>query len=87
MDKKVKLNSDSSVGLVKTKFFNFAEKPNELILSNGIKLGPITIAYQTYGELNSKKSIQSWYSMHCQGILMQQAITARMTLSQAGGIR
>ena len=56
MNKKVKLNSDNSVGLVKTKFFNFAEKPNGLILSNGIKLGPITIAYQTYGELNSKKS-------------------------------
>ena len=56
MSKKVKLNRDNSVGLVKTKFFNFAEKPNELILSNGIKLGPITIAYETYGELNSKKS-------------------------------
>ncbi|MBE3094278.1 MAG: homoserine O-acetyltransferase [Actinobacteria bacterium] len=56
MNKKVKLNSDNSAGLVKTKFFNFAEKPNELILSNGIKLGPIIIAYQTYGKLNSKKS-------------------------------
>ena len=56
MNEKVKPNSDNSVGLVKTKFFNFAEKPNELILSNGVKLGPITIAYQTYGELNSKKS-------------------------------
>lgn len=56
MNEKVKLNRDNSVGLVKTKFFNFAEKPNELILSNGIKLGPIAIAYQTYGELNSKKS-------------------------------
>ena len=56
MNEKVKLNRDNSVGLVKTKFFDFAEKPNELILSNGIKLGPITIAYQTYGELNSKKS-------------------------------
>ena len=56
MNEKIKPNSDNSVGLVKTKFFNFAEKPNELILSNGVKLGPITIAYQTYGELNSKKS-------------------------------
>ena len=56
MNEKIKPNSDNSVGLVKTKFFNFAEKPNELILSNGIKLSPITIAYQTYGELNSKKS-------------------------------
>ena len=56
MNQKVKLDSDNSVGLVKTKFFNFAEKPNEFILSNGVKLGPITIAYQTYGELNSKKN-------------------------------
>ncbi|MCL5072523.1 MAG: homoserine O-acetyltransferase [Actinobacteria bacterium] len=56
MSEKSKPNRDNSVGLVKTKFFNFAEKPNELILSNGIKLGPITTAYETYGELNSKKS-------------------------------
>jgi homoserine O-acetyltransferase/O-succinyltransferase len=56
MSKEVELNHDNSVGLVKTKFFNFAEKPNELTLSNGTKLGPITIAYETYGELNSAKS-------------------------------
>jgi homoserine O-acetyltransferase/O-succinyltransferase len=52
----VKLIPDNSVGFVKTKFFNFAEEPDELTLSNGIKLGPITIAYETYGELDSKKS-------------------------------
>lgn len=56
MSKEVKPDYNNSVGFVKTKFFNFAEKPNELILSNGIKLGPITIAYETYGELNSKKN-------------------------------
>ena len=56
MNKKVKINGGNSVGIVKTKFFNFAEKPDELVLSNGIKLGPITVAYETYGELNNKKS-------------------------------
>jgi homoserine O-acetyltransferase len=56
MSKEVKPDYNNSVGFVKTKFFNFAEKPNELILSNDIKLGPITIAYETYGELNSKKN-------------------------------
>jgi homoserine O-acetyltransferase len=56
MSKEVKPDYNNSVGFVKTKFFNFAEKPNELILSNDIKFGPITIAYETYGELNSKKN-------------------------------
>lgn len=56
MSKEVKLSHNNSVGLVKTKFLNFAEKPDELILSNGAKLSPVTIAYETYGELNSSKS-------------------------------
>ena len=42
-----------SVGLVETEYFIFAEPPNELILSSGRKLGPITLAYETYGALNS----------------------------------
>jgi homoserine O-acetyltransferase len=41
---------------VETKYFTFAESPNELILKNGVKLGPITVAYETYGELNKEKS-------------------------------
>lgn len=49
-------SDSSSVGIVKTKFFKFAEKKDEHILSSGTKLGPITIAYETYGELNNKKS-------------------------------
>jgi homoserine O-acetyltransferase len=46
----------NSVGLVSTKFFTFAEPPNELVLESGAKLGPITLAYETYGELNEEKS-------------------------------
>ena len=39
-----------------TKHFTFGETPNELTLESGEKLGPITLAYETYGELNSEKS-------------------------------
>jgi homoserine O-acetyltransferase len=41
---------------VKTKFFTFAEPPNELELESGEKLGPITIAYETYGCLNANRT-------------------------------
>ncbi len=41
---------------VETKTFSFAHPPAELILESGEKLGPITLAYETYGELNAQKS-------------------------------
>jgi homoserine O-acetyltransferase/O-succinyltransferase len=34
----------------------FAEPPNELTLESGEKIGPLTIAYETFGELNKEKS-------------------------------
>ncbi len=39
-----------------TKYFTFVNPPEELRLESGEKLGPITIAYETYGELNAHKS-------------------------------
>jgi len=45
-----------SVGLVEKRFFTFAEPPDELILESGARLGPVTICYETYGELNPDKS-------------------------------
>ena len=39
-----------------TKYFTFAQPPDELTLESGEKLGPITLAYETYGELNQQKS-------------------------------
>ena len=39
-----------------TQTFTFGHPPAELILESGEKLGPITIAYETYGELNQQKS-------------------------------
>lgn len=41
---------------VETKYYTFANPPNELCLEGGQKLGPITLAYETYGELNKDKT-------------------------------
>ena len=41
---------------MKAKHFTFAEPLNELSLESGERLGPITLAYETYGALNDKKS-------------------------------
>ena len=38
--------------IVQTKYFTF----DELILENGEKIGPVTLAYETYGQLNSKRT-------------------------------
>ena len=43
---------DRSVGVVETKYFTF----DALTLENGEKFGPVTIAYETYGELNEDRS-------------------------------
>ncbi|MGD9173785.1 MAG: alpha/beta fold hydrolase, partial [Desulfobacterales bacterium] len=45
-----------SVGVVEKKLFTFAEPPGEMILENGARLGPVTIAYETYGALNADNS-------------------------------
>jgi len=45
-----------SVGIVEKKFFTFAEPPNKMIMESGARLGPITLAYETYGSLNEDKS-------------------------------
>ena len=48
--------TQKSRGTVKTHYLVFAEPPHELELEGGQKLGPIQLAYETYGELNSDKS-------------------------------
>jgi homoserine O-acetyltransferase len=47
---------NSSVGVVETNHFSFASPPNELSTGSGEKLGPITVAYETYGALNDQRS-------------------------------
>ncbi|MCP4650876.1 MAG: homoserine O-acetyltransferase [PVC group bacterium] len=47
---------DNSIGIVSPQLFTFAEDQQELVLKSGKKLGPITLAYETYGQLNENKS-------------------------------
>lgn len=51
-----KVKQSESIGLVGIRFFTFAAPPDELILDSGEKLGPITIAYETYGKLNAQRT-------------------------------
>ncbi|MGQ9615197.1 MAG: homoserine O-acetyltransferase MetX [Spirochaetota bacterium] len=45
-----------SVGIVRTQFVEFFEPPELLNLSSGRTIGPITVAYETYGTLNDNRS-------------------------------
>ncbi len=56
-----------SVGIVKTKTYKFAHPPDKFTLENSQELGPITIAYETYGELNENRD---------NVILIEHALTA-----------
>jgi homoserine O-acetyltransferase/O-succinyltransferase len=44
-----------SVGLVRTQSATLFAPPNELTLANSRHLGPITVAYETYGKLSSDR--------------------------------
>jgi homoserine O-acetyltransferase len=49
------MEDPGSVGIVKTQDLTFAEPPQEMLLECGRSLGPITLAYETYGELSAAK--------------------------------
>jgi homoserine O-acetyltransferase len=53
---KITENTNKGLGLVETKYFTFANPPDEFILESGEKLSPVTLAYETHGTLNSDKS-------------------------------
>ena len=46
-------HSKSEIGIVQTQFATVAE---DLVIESGEKLGPVTLAYETYGELNADRS-------------------------------
>ena len=45
----------ADLGIVESKSFVFASKPDRLKLDSGQFFGPITVAYETYGQLSSAK--------------------------------
>ncbi len=53
--KEIMMN-ENSIGIVKTKYFSFAEPPDALQLQSGRTLARVTLAYETYGSLNVEKS-------------------------------
>ena len=44
-----------TVGLVEKRFFTFAHPQCEMMLESGTRIGPITLAYETYGSLNADR--------------------------------
>src|SRR4030042_5373060 len=50
------MGAKDSVGIVKPQQFSFAQPPQTMKLESGAELGPITLAFETYGELNKEKS-------------------------------
>ncbi|MFA5093766.1 MAG: homoserine O-acetyltransferase [Candidatus Omnitrophota bacterium] len=49
------MTNEGSAGIIKTQLFTFAQPPGELKLESGQVLGPITLAYETYGTLNAAR--------------------------------
>ncbi len=50
------METDKAIGIVETKYLTFARPPDDLVLESGEKLGPITLAYETYGDLNEGRT-------------------------------
>lgn len=42
----------SPLGVIETQFYTFADGPEKFTLMSGQKLGPVTVAYETYGTLS-----------------------------------
>jgi len=49
------MSDKASVGLVKTEYCTLFEPPSALRMESGAEFGPITVAYETYGELSAAR--------------------------------
>ncbi|MFH0797384.1 MAG: homoserine O-acetyltransferase [Candidatus Omnitrophota bacterium] len=47
---------EKNAGFIETKYLVFAQAPEGLLLESGQQFGPITLAYETYGQLNNNRS-------------------------------
>jgi len=50
------VNKEKNIETIKTEYFTFANLQDDFKLESGQSLGPITLAYETYGELNKDKT-------------------------------
>jgi len=50
------LKAGKDTGIVETRFLTFAGPPEELVLESGERLGPVTLAYETYGKLDKDRA-------------------------------
>jgi homoserine O-acetyltransferase len=61
-------NTGVGLGIVETQYFTFGNTPEDMLeLESGRRFGPVTLAYETYGELNRDKS---------NAILIQHTLTS-----------
>ncbi len=49
------MTHEGSAGIVATESWRFAQPPERLELRSGARLGPIDVAYETYGDLNERR--------------------------------
>jgi len=49
------MKDKSSIEIVEPRYFTFARPSDQMKVDNGGKLGPVTLAYEIYGELNREK--------------------------------
>ncbi len=50
------LKAGKDTGIVETSFITFAGPPEELVLESGERLGPVMLAYETYGKLDKDRA-------------------------------
>ena len=69
------MDESHSVGLVERQYFTFAED-EPLPLDSGETLGPITLAYETYGQLNADRSNAILICTPCRAMRTRPAINS-----------